>query len=176
MKKIISAIIFTILTMCFCYAYEPTYPSEYFADFLAQIENVLNGKIQNVNDIPCVIIEYEGEDSPVFDITDKNIKKIYLAENDKIEELPYNKREVYKAIKKIQNKKIAGLKITLIYFKQDSENIYFVFEDTRYYVHYTVKAKVKDDGNKKIISEIPEMFNKWKFFKTGLTVYSKWYQ
>ena len=177
MKKNIVLLFIVFFCNIYAFSYEPAHPYYYFEDYLNQIENLINNTLEvTENKSAYVIIEYSGDDSENLDISNENIKKLYLIDNQKIEILPQNKKQNYKILKKLIDKKGDYLHIPVVYFKIFNDNIYITLEEYNALVHYKVKLDLIKKNNKIQISNVPEFFDKYDYFKTGLTVYSKWYK
>ncbi len=177
MKKNIVLLFIVFLCNIYAFSYEPAHPYYYFEDYLNQIENLINNTLEvTENKSAYVIMEYSGDDSENLDISNENIKRLYLIDNQKIEILPQNKKQNYKILKKLIDKKGDYLHIPVVYFKIYNNNIYITLEEYNALVHYKVKLDLIKKNNKIQISNVPEFFDKYDYFKTGLTVYSKWYK
>lgn len=177
MKKNIVFLFIIVLFKISAYSYEPAHSYYYFEDYINQIENLINNNFEVTgNNSAYVIMEYSGDDSENLDITNKNIQKLYLIDNQKIEILPQDKKQNYKIIKNLIDKKGDYLHIPVVYFKICNDNIYITIEEYNALVHYKVKLDLINKNNKIQISNVPEFFDNYDYFKTGLTVYSKWYK
>ena len=176
MKKICICFLIIFTFSIIAYSYEPAHPSYYFEDYINQIQNILNNNFEVTgNKSDYVIIEYSGDDTNNLDINNENIKRIYLIENQEITILSQDKRQNYKIIKKLINRKVDYLHIPVIYFKTCENNIYIALEE--YYALVQYKVELDLIKNDKIeITNIPEFFDNYEYFKTGLRVYSKWYK
>jgi len=176
MKKICICFLIIFTFSIIAYSYEPAHPSYYFEDYINQIQNILNNNFEVTgNKSDYVIIEYSGDDSNNLDINNENIKRIYLIGNQEIIILSQDKRQNYKIIKKLINRKGDYLHIPVIYFKTCENNIYIALEEYNALVQYKVELDlIKND--KIEITNIPEFFDNYEYFKTGLRVYSKWYK
>ena len=176
MKKYFLLLIIFLFNL-YVYSYEPAHPYYCFVDYINQIENLINNNLEVTGSKSAyVIIEYSGDDSEKLDISNNNIKKLYLIDNQKIEILPQDKKHNYKIIKKLIDKKGDYLHIPVVYFKIYNDNIYITLEEYNALVHYKVKLDLIKKDNKIQISNIPEYFDEYDYFKTGLTVYSNWYK
>ena len=122
MKKNFLLLIFFLFSIS-AYTYEPAHPYLYFEDYVNQIENLINNNLEVIgNKSDYVVMEYSGDDLDNLDINNENIRNLCLVENQKIVSLSNDRKQNYKVIKKLIDKKGDYLRIPVIYFKICGEN------------------------------------------------------
>lgn len=174
MKKILLCILVFMMAIT-CYSYEPTHPDFYFMDYINQIENIINGKFENSgNRTSYVVMEYSGENSEILDINDGNIRNLYLVENSELKILSENKKENYEKIRQLMNIKGSYLHIAVVYFKTVGNKIYMAFDDVDLCIRYWATADIINDESGKRISNLPELFDNYDYYKSGSEIYDKW--